>query len=521
MRSFLFAFVLLVGGAPLAHATPPSAPLVTVGANDIEQLQFDITPVTRVNWYELWFRANPGATWVKYGETRAQRPLFRVRVSVHLLDWRVARYQVKACNPSGCSASAELGVDGLALDAMGYIKPAAAGNNHFFGHTVTLSADGKTMAVLSGETIAAGPDSLVVHVYRRTTSTSGWRREARLRPPDPRPFTSLSAGGTPVALSGDGNTLVLGVATAPNGGTISPPQNGAAFLWRFENATWRLAQTFTGAPVDRDWYGFSVEIDDAAQTLAIWHQYSASGQLAGGSVDVYRWRDAPVSAYERVHDVTVPAAAGTNGYCAGISLSGDGRRLFRTCSLNFANVLQVIDVSSDLAWTETARLTNADNFVGVDSTFDGKRFIATNESGASVFDETPAGWVRGPALDHGTTFLVYNHNDGAISRDGKIVALGNRDSSIAGLGPVYPPYESGGSGTGSVYVYEHKLAGWSLRRIVKPGSSNYQWAGHSVALGDNGRVLAVGAPYDPSAATGIDGDRADSSEPERGAVWLY
>src|SRR5690349_7954070 len=39
MRSFLFAFVLLVGGASLAHATPPPAPLVTVGANDIEQLQ--------------------------------------------------------------------------------------------------------------------------------------------------------------------------------------------------------------------------------------------------------------------------------------------------------------------------------------------------------------------------------------------------------------------------------------------------------------------------------------------------
>jgi hypothetical protein len=42
-----------------------------------------------------------------------------------------------------------------------------------------------------------------------------------------------------------------------------------------------------------------------------------------------------------------------------------------------------------------------------------------------------------------------------------------------------------------------------------------------VALGDNGRVLAVGAPFDPSAATGIDGDRDDASAPERGAVWMY
>jgi hypothetical protein len=56
---------------------------------------------------------------------------------------------------------------------------------------------------------------------------------------------------------------------------------------------------------------------------------------------------------------------------------------------------------------------------------------------------------------------------------------------------------------------------------VKPGSTNEAWAGHSVALGDNGRVLVVGAPYDASAATGIIGDRDDASAPERGAVWIY
>ena len=60
-----FVYALLACGGSLVHAAAPTAPLVTVGANDIQQLQFDITPVTRVNWYELWFRANPGAAWVK------------------------------------------------------------------------------------------------------------------------------------------------------------------------------------------------------------------------------------------------------------------------------------------------------------------------------------------------------------------------------------------------------------------------------------------------------------------------
>src|SRR4051812_41523338 len=114
MRSFVFAAVCLFG-ASLVHAAP-AAPVITVGASDIKELQFDWDSVPTTNTYELWFKANAGANWVKYAQTPAQRPRFRIRISVHLLDWLVARYHVKACNPSGCSTSNDVGVDGLALD---------------------------------------------------------------------------------------------------------------------------------------------------------------------------------------------------------------------------------------------------------------------------------------------------------------------------------------------------------------------------------------------------------------------
>jgi hypothetical protein len=42
-----------------------------------------------------------------------------------------------------------------------------------------------------------------------------------------------------------------------------------------------------------------------------------------------------------------------------------------------------------------------------------------------------------------------------------------------------------------------------------------------VALSGSGLTLAVGAPYEDSAATGVDGDRTDTSRPEAGAVFLY
>src|SRR5215510_6815562 len=87
--------------ASLAHAAPPAAPVITASASNIKELQFDWESVPQSNYYELWFKADAGAPWVKYAQTPAQRPRFRIGVSVHLLDWRVARYRVKACNPSG------------------------------------------------------------------------------------------------------------------------------------------------------------------------------------------------------------------------------------------------------------------------------------------------------------------------------------------------------------------------------------------------------------------------------------
>src|SRR5688572_12381932 len=139
----LASLSLLLVRISVAVAAPPPAPTLTVAATDIKQLQFDITPVTRVGWYELWFRALPGAEWVNYTRTPAQRPIIRIGTSVHLLDWQQARYFVKACNPSGCSQSNEVGVDGEQLAAMGYFKPATPGSNQYFGFNFDVSADGK------------------------------------------------------------------------------------------------------------------------------------------------------------------------------------------------------------------------------------------------------------------------------------------------------------------------------------------------------------------------------------------
>src|SRR3954471_24264757 len=89
--------ILLASLSSLVQAAP-AAPVVTVGA-DIKQLQFDWEQVPSSNRYELWFKANDAAPWVEYTEIpAAQTARIRINVSAHLLDWRVAKYRVAACN---------------------------------------------------------------------------------------------------------------------------------------------------------------------------------------------------------------------------------------------------------------------------------------------------------------------------------------------------------------------------------------------------------------------------------------
>jgi hypothetical protein len=214
--------------------------------------------------------------------------------------------------------------------------------------------------------------------------------------------------------------------------------------------------------------------------------------------------------------------AGDAPSCNGMSLSGDGRRLFRTCAAPGPSHVEVFDAPN---WALSASVPTGEGGT-IDSTADGRRFVTWNlPQRAVVFSLVNGAWVQ----DRNTlTFGAYrgsNFHTGclAISRDGKFVVGGNQDDVWAGHGQTYPPFvQTAGPRNGGAYVWELKPSGWRLRVLIKPNTEGTRQAfGQSVAMGDNGRTLAVGAWMDSSAALGIGGDQEDTSAPERGAVWLY
>ena len=77
------------------------------------------------------------------------------------------------------------------------------------------------------------------------------------------------------------------------------------------------------------------------------------------------------------------------------------------------------------------------------------------------------------------------------------------------------------SSSGAVYVFTRDGTGsWSQQAYIKASNTDAEdWFGGSVAL--SGGTLAVGAGYEDSNATGVNGNQADNSAYAAGAVYVF
>ena len=110
----------------------------------------------------------------------------------------------------------------------------------------------------------------------------------------------------------------------------------------------------------------------------------------------------------------------------------------------------------------------------------------------------------------------------ALSADGTTLAIGAPYESSGSGGIGGDPEDESVYGAGAVYVYVRDGEGWRQQAYVKasnPGlTDNF---GYMIALSEDGDTMAVAAPYEASAATGIDGGQSGDSIPQAGAVYVF
>lgn len=239
-----------------------------------------------------------------------------------------------------------------------------------------------------------------------------------------------------------------------------------------------------------------------------------------GIIEVYQDPDDGADQFVHAASVASPIDNAPQKNCYGIAISDTGT-LLRSCyAFPDPTFTQVLTPSSSapLQYTETARLPGGANGVAIDSP--GERVMIHDGTYPIVYRHDSSGWIKEATLD----FVAMRFYTAiALSADGKIAAVTDPPDYRAGRGPLFPPYsQSEGGSDGAVVIYERRASGWRMRRIVKDDSAEETvHFGDKLALAENGRTLAVAAPYDGSATTGIDGARDDESSRLRGAVWLY
>ncbi|NOZ38015.1 MAG: integrin [Gammaproteobacteria bacterium] len=527
------------GGGNSAPATVAS-PALTFTA--VKTFRFSWTDITGATHYKLLENPDGISGFSQTGSDIAQGAQSIDHI-VPLYARLNARYILQTCDASGCIDSATVSVAGTLVDSIGYFKASNTGTGDQFGGSVSLSADGNTLAVgaaledsgttgiISNNQLAPlnppAVDSGAVYVFIR--SGSDWDQQAYVK------ASNTGAGdqfGISVSLSEDGNTLAVGanledgqhhVGVLHDSSTIPADDGtgnafGAVYVFTRTNSAWSQ-QVYVKPTVTRiaagagDQFGFSVSLSADGNILAVgapFEDSDTSGVAIGhgnndatdaGTVYVFerlgsRWLQ------EQRAQFKASNTQDNDHFGAAISLSADG------------NTLAVGARDED------------SNAMGVDG--DDSNNTAANAGAVYVFGNVRSGPVQQAYIKAGNTGSDDQFGvTVSLSADGNTLAVGanSEDGKTTGVlsgSPALAADDGTANTSGAVYVFSRSGTDWSQQAYVKASNTETNDRfGFSVSLSADGNILAIGALFEGSTAIGIGGNESNNDLLNAGAVYLY
>ncbi len=110
----------------------------------------------------------------------------------------------------------------------------------------------------------------------------------------------------------------------------------------------------------------------------------------------------------------------------------------------------------------------------------------------------------------------------ALSADGNTLAVGASREASAATGVDGDQADDSAKEAGAVYIFQREEGVWEQTAYLKASNAEGgDMFGSAVALSADGSTLAVGAPFEASAATGVDGDASDNSASDTGAAYVF
>ena len=393
-----------------------------------------------------------------------------------------------------------------------YLKASNTGAFDQFGTSVALSGDTLAVGADSEDSAATGvngnqadnsaPGSGAVYLFTRNPATGVWSQQAYVKASNTR---ASDLFGTSVALSGD--TLAVGAsredsaATGVNGDQADNSaifDSGAVYVFTRTGGVWSqqayLKASNTGAS---DLFGTSVAL--SGDTLAVGaFEASAATGVNGNQAD----NSAPLSGAVYVFTRT----GGVWSQQAYLKASNTGQAdLFGTNVALSGDTLAVVAPLEDSAATGVNG-NQADN--------------SALESGAVyVFTRTGGVWSQQAYVKASNTGAG-DRFGWSVALNGDTLAVGALNENSAATGINGDQTDDSALESGAVYVFTRTGGVWSQQAYVKASNTGANDRfGTSVAL--SGDTLAVGADSEDRGATGVNGDQANDSAVQSGAVYVY
>jgi hypothetical protein len=159
-----------------------------------------------------------------------------------------------------------------------YLEAPVAQLGGYFGHRVSLSSDGTTLAVSAPRESDVG----VVYLFQR--DSTGWSQPISLQAPDTGAEDDF---GTSLALAADGNTLAVGAPDAQGvvSGTVGV-EEGTVYVFAREADHWVASGIVKAPNADGgDRFGISVALSADGSTLAVGADTEDSNAAGIGGAD--------------------------------------------------------------------------------------------------------------------------------------------------------------------------------------------------------------------------------------------
>ncbi|MDC0598317.1 FG-GAP repeat protein [Gammaproteobacteria bacterium] len=507
--------------APVIPAAPVAAAQPSLSFESVKNFQFTWTDVSDAEFYRLLENPDGLSGFTQVGADISSGVQLVDHV-VPLYDRVNAQYLLQSCNALGCTDSAQLAVNDSLSDAIGYFQASNIQVDDDFGESLSLSGDGSTLAVgaFLEDSAATGVDgdqtdntanaSGAVYVFSRSGAV--WVQQAYLKASNSEANDQF---GLSLSLSTDGNILAVAaraedsVATGVNGDETdnSASGSGAVYVFSRSGAVWAQQAYLKASNAEEfDQFGISLSLSGDGSTLAVGahREDGAATGVDGDETDnsadssgaVYVFSRSGVvwaqQAYLKASNTEINDFFGLS-----LSLSSDG------------NTLAVGANGEDSSATG----------VGGDETDNS----ASRSGAVYLFSRSGAAWSQQTYLKSSNTEAEdFFGRNLSLSSDGSTLAVGayQEDSSATGVNG--NEADNTASASGAVYVFSHSGTVWTQQAYVKASNTdtNDQF-GLSVSLSSDGNALAVGAIFEGSAATGVNGDETDNSADFSGAVYMF